>query len=91
MVAASQVTPLVKTLPANTEIQETQIPSLGGKDPLEKKMAIHSSILAWEIPWTEEPGSLQSMGSQRGGHDWAHTHTQGIVPVYLYVGMCVCK
>ena len=53
MVVASQVTPLVKTLPANAEIHETQLPSLGGKDPLEKETAIHSSILAWEIPWTE--------------------------------------
>ena len=43
--------------------------SLGQEDPLEKEMAIHSSILAWEIPWTEEPGRLQSMGSQRVGHE----------------------
>ena len=47
-------------------LQETQACSLGQEDPLEKKMAIHSSILAWEVPWTEEPGGLQSMGSQRG-------------------------
>ena len=46
-------------------VQETQIPSMGREDPLEKEMATHSSILAWRIPWTEEPGSLQSMGSQR--------------------------
>ena len=45
-------------------IQETQVPSLGWKDPLEKGMAAHSSIFAWRIPWTEEPGGLQSMGSQ---------------------------
>ena len=44
---------------------------LGGEDPLEKEMATHSSILAWRIPWTEEPGGLQSMGSQRVGHNWA--------------------
>ena len=49
---------------------ETWVLSLGQKDPLEKEMATHSSILAWEIPWTEEPGGLQSMGSQRVGHDW---------------------
>ena len=55
----------VKTLPA---MQETQVPSLGGEDPLEKEMATHSNILAWEIPWTEEPGGIQSMGSQRVGH-----------------------
>ena len=50
---------------------ETQVRSLGQEDPLEKEMATHSSILAWRIPWTEEPGGLQSMGSQRVGHDWA--------------------
>ena len=46
-------------------VQETQVSSLGQEDPLEEEMAIHSSILAWRIPWTEEPGGLQSMGSQR--------------------------
>ena len=46
-------------------MQETQFQSLGQEDPLEKKMTTHSSILAWETPWTEEPGGLQSMGSQR--------------------------
>ena len=55
---------MVKNLPA---VQDTWVPSL--EDPLEKGMATHSSILAWEIPWTEEPGRLQSMGSQRVGHD----------------------
>ena len=45
--------------------------SLGGEDPLEEEMGTHSSILAWRIPWTEEPGGLQSMGSQRAGHDWS--------------------
>ena len=49
------------------EMQETWVQSLGGEDPLEKEMAAHSSILAWEIPWTEEPGGLQSMESQRVG------------------------
>ena len=47
------------------------------EDPLEEEMATHSSILAWEIPWTEEPGGLQSTGSQRVGHDWAHTQEEG--------------
>ena len=56
----------VKNLPA---MQETWVPSLGQEDPLEKEMAIHSSILAWRIPWTEEPGGLQSTGSQRVGQD----------------------
>ena len=50
-------------------MQEMQVWSLGQEDPLEKEMAIHSSILAWEIPWTEKPGGLQSMRSQRVGHD----------------------
>ena len=52
---------MVKNLPAT---QETQVLSLGQEDPLEKEMATHCNILAWEIPWTEEPGRLQSMGSQ---------------------------
>ena len=56
----------VKNLPA---VQETQVQSLGWEDPLEKEMATHSSILAWKISWTEEPGGLQSMGSQRVRHD----------------------
>ena len=50
-------------------MQETRVQSLGQKDPLEKKMATHSNILAWEIPWTEEPDELQSTGSQRVGHN----------------------
>ena len=57
---------MVKNLPA---MQETRVCSLGGEDPLEKGMATRSSTLAWRIPWTEEPGSLQSMGLQRVGHD----------------------
>ena len=54
---------VVKNLPAK---QETWVGSLGQEDPLKKEMTAHSSILAWEIPWTEEPGGLQSMGSQKG-------------------------
>ena len=57
---------MVKNLPA---MQETQVLSLGWEDPLEKGVATHSSILAWRVPWTEEPGRLQSMGSQRVGHN----------------------
>ena len=57
------MTQLVKNPPA---MQETLVPSLGGKDCLEKEMATHSSILAWKVPRTEEPGGLQSMGSQKG-------------------------
>ena len=50
-------------------MQETWVQFLGQEDPLEKKMTTHSSILAWKIPWAEEPGGLQSMDSQRAGHD----------------------
>ena len=57
---------MVKGLPAT---QETRVRSLGREDPLEKEMATHSRIHAWKIPWTEERGGLQSMGSQRVGHD----------------------
>ena len=57
---------MVKNLPA---IQEFWVPSLGWVDPVEEGMATHSNILAWRIPWTEEPGGLQSTGSQRVGHD----------------------
>ena len=53
----------------NLGVQETWVRSLGWEDPLQKEMATHSSILAWKISWTEEPGGLQSMGSQRVGHD----------------------
>ena len=51
------------------EIQETRFQSLGQEDLLEQEMATHSSILAWKMPWTEEPGGLQFLGSQRAGHD----------------------
>ena len=61
------MTQTLKNLP---ETWETQVQSLGQEDPLEKGMATHSSILAWRIPWTEEPDGIQSMGSQRVGHDW---------------------
>ena len=62
----SLVAQTVKRLPT---MWETWVPSLGREVPLDKEMATHSSILAWKIPWTEEPGWLQSMGSQRVGHD----------------------
>ena len=55
---------MAKNPPAMQEAQETRVQSLGREDPLEKEMTAHSSILAWEIPWTEEPGGLQSMGLQ---------------------------
>ena len=60
------MTQMVKNMPA---MQETQVQSLGQEDPLEKEMLTHSRILAWEIPWTEGPGGLQSMGLQRVGHN----------------------
>ena len=62
----SLVAQTVKHLPA---MRETWVQSLGQEDPLEKEVATHSNTLAWKIPWTEEPGRLQSMGSQRVGHD----------------------
>ena len=64
----SLVAQRIKHLPAT---QETRVRSLGWEDPLEKEMATHSSTLVWRIPWTEEPGRLQSTGWQRVGHDWA--------------------
>jgi len=60
-------------------MQEIQVSFLGGEDPLEKEMATYSSILAWKSPWTEEPGSLQSMGLQRVGHDGATEHVCTLV------------
>ena len=58
------------------DLQEAWVQSLGKEDHLEKEMTTHSSIFAWEIPWTEETGRLQSMGSQRVGHDWAAKQQQ---------------
>ena len=66
VIRASLVTQMVKNLPA---MQEARVQSLGQDDPLEKEMATHSSILAWRIPWTEEPGGLQSMGSHGVRHN----------------------
>ena len=63
---ASLVAQTVKRLPA---MRDTWVRFLGQEDPLEKEIAVHSSTLAWKIPWTEEPDKLQSMGSQRVGHD----------------------
>ena len=68
----------VKNLPAT---QETRVRSLGHEDPLEKVMATHSSILAWEIPWTEGPGGVQSMESQRVIHDWVNNTYANIFKV----------
>ena len=65
---APPVVQMVENLPA---MQETRVQSLGQEDSLEKEMATHSSILAWEIPWTKEPDGLQPMRLQKVGHDWA--------------------
>ena len=64
-------------------MRETCVRSLGWEDPLEKEMATHSSTLAWRIPWTEEPGGVQSMVSQRVKHDWATN-------AFIHVCVCVC-
>ena len=73
----SLVAQTVKNLPT---VQETWVRSLVWEDPLEKGMTTHSSILVWRIPWTEEPGELQSMGLQRVIHNWAtNTHTHGLI------------
>ena len=63
------VAQVIKNLPTMQESQEMRVRSLGQEDPLEEEMAPHSSILAWKIPWAEESGGLQSMGSQRVRHD----------------------
>ena len=65
----SQTSLVAQTVKHLSTMQETWVRSLGWKDPLQKEMAIHSSTLAWKIPWTEEPGRLQPMGSQRVGHN----------------------
>ena len=75
-----------KSLPAKREMtakQETQAISMGWDDPLEKEMTTHSSILAWRIPWTDEPGGLQSMRSQRVGHDLVMKQQQGLYPTFI--------
>ena len=83
-------------------MQETQVQSLGWEDPLEKEGATHPSILAWDIAWTEESSALQSMGSQKVGHDWStervlththahtHTHTHTHVVCILIPRTCTC-
>ena len=79
---ASLVAQMVKNLPA---MQETWVQSLGQEKPPEKGMATHSNILAWGIPWTEEPDGLQSMGLQRIGHNWVtNTHISGKEPQFCW-------
>ena len=82
---ASLVAQMVKHLSA---MLETRVWSLGREDPLEKAVAPHSRTLAWKISWTEEPGRLQSMGSQRVGHDWVTSHSHSechIIGIMWYV------
>ena len=81
----SSVPQMVKNLPAT---RETQVWSLGWEDPLEEGMATRSSILAWRIPWTQEPGGLQSTGSQRVGHDRG-TNTFTFGGFEVAVGLCI--
>ena len=69
-------------------MQETWVRSLGREDPLEKEMATHSSILAWRIPWTEEPGGLQSIGSQRVGRDFTFTTADKNVMFFQAFTLC---
>ena len=79
---------MVKCLPI---VRKARVQSLGQEDSLEKEMATHSSILAWKIPWTEEPGRLQSMGSQRVGHDWATNTNHDDVITHLEPDIVECK
>ena len=78
----------LKRLP---EMRETWVRSLGQEDPLEKEMATHSSILAWRIPWMEEPGGLQFTGSQRVGHDWATSLTYLLKCFNLWLNQYLVK
>ena len=78
---ASLVAQTVKHLPA---MWDTWVRSLGRVDPLEEEMATHSSTLAWKIPWTEEPGGLQSMRSQRVRHDWATSLSFFFIPYLIF-------
>ena len=75
------LTPLIQMAKCLPTVQETQVRSLDREDPLEKEVATHSSTLAWKIPWTEELGGLQSMGSQRVRHDWVTSHTHTHTPL----------
>ena len=85
---------MVKSLPA---MQEIWVQSLGREDPLEKDMATHSSILAWEIPWTEETGRLQTVGSQRVKHDWVtniwvtNSDAESVVTEWVSVETSICQ
>ena len=79
---------VIKNPPEMQEPQETQVRSLDWEDPLEEGMATHSSILAWRIPWIEEPGRLQSIGSQRVRHDWSNLAGTHAKPT-LFASQCI--
>ena len=97
----------VKNPPAVQERQEMLVRSLGREDPQEEGMAVYSSILVWRIPWTEKPGRLQTMGSQRAGHDWRDLACMHSAPqcggtqfndgrtfrksLYIVFGLCKCN
>ena len=90
----SQVAQWYKVCLPMQEIQEIWVWSLGLKDPLEKEIATHSSIVSWRIPWTEEPGGLRSIGSHRVIHDWAtnifisHFHGCMLICLLVYISIC---
>ena len=83
------ISQVVKNTPANQEPQEPQVWSLGPEDPRKEEISTHSSILAWIIPWTEEPGRLQSMGLQSVRHDWECTHNNAFTPFLKYFYMII--
>ena len=85
LAAAAAGGALVKNCLPMQEMQEMQVRSLGWEDPLEKEMATRSSILAWKIPWTEEPGRLQSMGLQRVENNRAIEHAHIHIPISQYL------
>ena len=78
--AAVSISLVAQTVKHQSTMRETWVWSLGREDPLEKEMAIHSGTIAWKIPWTEETGRLQSMGSQRVGHDWVTSLSLSLFP-----------
>ena len=76
---------MVKNSPAKQEMQKTWVPFLGQEDPLEWEVATHSDIIPWEVPWTEAPGGLQSMGVQRVGHNRTHVHVRTHTHTHIYM------
>ena len=91
--------PVTQTVKDLSEMQETWVQSLVWEDPLEKAIATHSSILAWKIPWMEEPGRLQFMGPQRVGHDWTTSlslsspvlRILNVMGLFVFIPQCVTR